>query len=212
MTKEQTSAQDGVGDGSGAEDSETSPKPIATLPPIPVLHNQHLISSRTGEPVRPATVVVAMVAFMLSAAGVAVAYGIHWWQAAHPETYPSSAWLIGWVEPEPGKWLSLTLEAALAAVVALVTGLCGVAGLQAWNGWRWTRWLGPVALVLAGAMTALLSWWGLIAVALALAGCAALFLPRTREFFRQFESHRGTGPTAYRRPEQIFYGRLPRYR
>lgn len=188
------------------------PEQIATLPPMPVLTNETVTSPRTGEPQRPVVAVVALVALLLASVAVAVTYGLHWWAAAHPGSYPTSARLIGWVDPPPGKWLALTLEGALAALAALVAGACGVAAVQAWHGWRWSRWAGVVALVLTGALTALFDWTGLVAVGLALVGAALLFLPAMTRFFREFTSFRSTGRAPYRRPERIFYGRLPRFR
>lgn len=189
-----------------------APKQIATLPPLQELATEPAPSPRTGEPRRPWLVVVALVLMCLAAAGVAVTYALHWWDAAHPAAYPTSARLIEWVEPEPGKWLSLTLEGVLAAVAALVAGVSGAVGFHAWNGWRWTRWAGLVAVALNGAVVALFSWWGLIGLGLSLLATIALFLPPVGEFYRRFEIHRGTRPAPYRRPDAIFYGRLPRFR
>ena len=188
------------------------PKQIATLPPIAVLSNRTPVSPRTGEPRRPAVALVALVLFQLAAAGVAVTYGLHWWAAVHPGTFTTSARLIQWVEPTPGKWLALTLEGALAAAAALVAGACGVAGFQAWNGWKWSRWVGLVALALTGGLAALFDWSALVAVALALLGAGALFLPQMGRFFREFATFRSLGHAPYRRPERVFYGRLPRFR
>lgn len=193
-------------------DATAEPQQIATLPPMPVLTNETSTSPRTGEPRRPAVAVVALVALLLAAVAVAVTYGIHWWAAANPGSYAASARLIGWVDPPPGKWLALTLEGALAALAALVAGACGVAGVQAWHGWRWSRWAGVVALALTGALTALFDWTGLVAVGLALVGAVLLFLPPMTWFFREFAAFRSTGRAPYRRPERIFYGRLPRFR
>ena len=188
------------------------PKQIGTLPPLPVLRDDLVPSPRTGEPRRPAATVVALVAFQAAAAGVAVAYGLHWWAAVHPDTYAASARLIEWVAPPPGKWLALTLEGVLAIIAAIVAAACGVSGFQAWNGWRWSRWAGLVAVALTGALTAVLSWWGLLAAAPAVVGGACLFLPPVTRFFREFAAFRSAGQAPYRRPERIFYGRLPRFR
>ena len=191
---------------------QAEPAPIATLPPLPVLRNEHPRSPRTGEPVRPAVVLAAMIALLLAAAGLAVTYALHWWAAAHPNTYPTSAWLIEWVEPDPGKWLSLTLEGVLALVVAVVAGFSGYVGYHAWHGWRWTRWGAVAATALNGVAAALFGWWGLIGVGLAAAATALLFLPRSGIFFDQFEAHRAHRPVGYQRRERVFYGRLPRFR
>lgn len=188
------------------------PKEIATLPPLPVLKQHDAVSERTGVPVRPVTILVGHILLQVAVAGVVVAYGWHWYRAVFPETYPGSAHLIQWVAPEPGKWLSLTLEGALAALAALVGGACGVAGFQAWNGWKWSRWAGVIAVALTGVLVALMSWVGLAAVVPALIGAALLFLPRSTDFFSRFARHRTTRPLPYRRPDRIFYGRLPRFR
>ncbi|MGO1384543.1 MAG: hypothetical protein ACTHU1_07060 [Arachnia sp.] len=185
---------------------------IATLPPLPVLNNELQTSARTGEPPRPVLALLSLISLSMATAGVALTYGLHWWAAADPANYATSARLIQWVDPEPGKWLALTLEGALAAVAALVGGACGVAAVQAWNGHRWSRWVALVGLALTGALTALFDWSGLVPVALALAGTILLFTPPVTRFFRAFDTFRTVGHTPYRRPERIFYGRLPRYR
>lgn len=185
---------------------------IATLPPLPVLNNELPTSPRTGEPPRPVLALLSLILLSLATAGVAVAYGLHWWAAADPGNYAASARLIQWVDPEPGKWLALTLEGVLAVVAALVGGACGVAGVQAWNGHRWSRWAAIVALTLTGGLTALFDWSGLIPVSLALVATIMLFTPPMTRFFRAFDTFRTVGHTPYRRPERIVYGRLPRYR
>ena len=193
-------------------DAATATEQIATLPPLPVLTNEIRTSPRTGEPHRPVMAVIALVAFLLAALGVAVTYGLHWWAAANPGNYANSARLIEWVEPPPGKWLALTLEGALAAMAALVAAACGIAGVQSWNGRRWSRWAGVVALALTGGLVALFDWSGIAAASLALIGAVLLFLPPMARFFREFATLRSARPSPYRRPERIFYGRLPRFR
>ena len=192
--------------------AQRGPKPIATLPPLPVLQQHDAVSPRTGVPARNATITVGHVLFQVAVLGVAVAYGWHFYRAVNTETYLASAHLIGWLDPEPGKWLSLTLEGAIAALTALTGGALGVAGFQAWNGWRWSRWLGVFAVALTGAYTALVSWVGLAAVIPAALAAIALFLPASSQFFAQFARHRRRQPDRYRRPEHVFYGRLPRFR
>ncbi|MHA6508509.1 hypothetical protein [Tessaracoccus sp. Y1736] len=190
----------------------TEPQPIATLPPIEELHGDVPRSPRTGEPTRPAVVLVSAILQYLAVAALAAAYGWHWWLAAHPDSYATSARLIEWVAPEPGKWLSLTLEGGFAAALVLATGACGVVGFHAWNGWRWTRWGGLAAVALAGGFAAILSDWAFIGLGLAVVGGALLFLPPSTRYFRHWEQVRAIRPEAYRRPSSIFYGRLPRFR
>lgn len=187
-------------------------KQIATLPPLPILRQHEAVSERTGVPVRPALILVAHVLLQVAVAGVVVSYGWHWYRAVFPETYPGSAHLIQWVTPEPGKWLSLTLEGALAALAALVGGACGIAGFQAWNGWKWSRWAGVAAVVLTGVLVALMNWVGLAALIPAVAGTVLLFLPASSGFFNRFARHRAKAPERYRRLDHVFYGRLPRFR
>lgn len=190
----------------------TQPPPIATLPPIEESDGQALCSPSTGEPRRPAVVLVSAVLLYLAASALAAAYGWHWWLAAHPDSYPTSARLIEWLAPEPGKWLSLTLEGGFAAALVLAAGACGVVGFQAWNGWRWTRWGGVVAVALTGGFAVILGDWALIGLGLAVLGGALLFLPPTRRYFRLWDQVRAIRPEVYRRPSSVFYGRLPRFR
>lgn len=190
----------------------TRPPPIATLPPIEESDGDAPCSPRTGEPRRPAVVLVSAVMLYLAVAALAAAYGWHWWLAAHPDSYAVSARLIEWVAPEPGKWLSLTLEGFFAAALVLAAGSCGVVGFQAWNGWRWTRWGGVVAVALTGGFAVILGDWALIGLGLAVLGGALLFLPPTGRYFRQWDQVRAVRPEVYRRPSSVFYGRLPRFR
>lgn len=194
------------------QQSPREPKPIATLPPLPVLKQHEAVSERTGMPVRPKLILLAHILLQVAVLGVIVAYGWHWYRAVFPETYAGSAHLVQWLAPEPGKWLALTLEGVLAALAALVGGACGVAGFQAWNGWKWSRWAGVVAVVLTGVLVALMSWVGLAAVVPAIIGAALLFLPSATEFFARFARHRIKRPDPYRRPDNVYYGRLPRFK
>ena len=189
-----------------------APKEIATLPPLPVLRQDVPLSERTGEPPRPWSVLVGLVLFCLAAAAVTGVYARHWWLAVFPTTYPSSAHLVQWAAPDPGKWLSLTLEGVLALVLVLVAGACAVAGYQAWIGWNWARIISITALALTGVAVLLFDLWALVAVVLALLGTVCVFLPETTRYFRYFEAHRAKREETYRNPTSIFYGRLPRFR
>lgn len=190
----------------------TQDKQIATLPPLEELHGEVALSPRTGEPRRPAVLAIASALLYLAVAAVATAYGHHWWLAVHPEHYPGSARLISWVQPDPGKWLSLTLEGVLAAVTVLAAGAAGVVGLQVWNGWRWARWAGLVAIALLSGFVALTSAWAWPALGLGAVGVGLLFLPPVGRYLAEWERVRGELPERYRRPERIVYGRLPRFR
>ena len=187
-------------------------KEIATLPPLPRTNGHLKLSERTGEPERPWTVTVALAVMCLAAAVIAVVYGGHWWLAVHPPSYPTSAHLLVWIAPDPGKWLSLTLEGVLALIAFLAAGSCGWAGFQGWNGWAFSCWAGVSAIAATGLATATFSLLALVAVALAAIAKLLLFLPATKRFFRDFEVHRQVPSSGWRRPERIFYGRLPRFR
>ncbi len=189
-----------------------APKEIATLPPLPVLRQDVPLSKRTGEPPRPWSVLVGLVLFCLAAVAVTAVYARHWWLAVYPNTYSSSAHLVQWVAPDPGKWLSLTLEGVLALVLVLVAGACAVAGYQAWIGWTWARVISVVALALTGVAVLLFDLWALVGVGLALLGTVCVFLPATTRYFRYFAAHRAKKEETYRTPMRIFYGRLPRFR
>ncbi|NLE98706.1 MAG: hypothetical protein GX596_12080 [Propionibacterium sp.] len=187
-------------------------KEIATLPPLEELDLETPLSPRTGEPRRPALLVVAVVLLYVAVAAVAFSYGWHWYRAAFTETYAVSAHLTGWVEPEPGKWLSLLLEFVYAGLAGLAGAGAGVVGFHAWNGGRWTRWGGLVAVGLAGIMAALVNLWALIAVGIIVVAVGLLFLPPISRYFREWGEVRALEQPRYRRPETIYYGRLPRFR
>ena len=190
----------------------TQPKEIATLPPIEELRRDVVPSPRTGEPRRPWTVFLAAAFGYLALAAVGVSYGIHWWDAVHPESSADSANLLQWVKPEPGKWLSLTLEGAIALAAVVAGGAPAIAGFQAWNGWRWSRWAGLAAVVLTGGWTAIMNNAAFVALGLAVVSAALIFVPPTPRYFSEWAQVRAARPEQYRRPEWIFYGRLPRFR
>lgn len=187
-------------------------KQIATLPPLEELQGGVPLSRRTGEPRRPVVLALASVLLYLAVASAVGAYAWHWWMAAHPASYANSAWLIAWTDPAPGTWLSLTLEVALAAALALAAGAAGIAGFQAWNGWRWARWAGLVAAALMGGFMAITHWYAAVPVGLTALGAGLLFLPPVTRYFRHWTQVRATRPAPYRRPGEIHYGRLARFR
>ncbi|MEZ5084869.1 MAG: hypothetical protein R2722_00975 [Tessaracoccus sp.] len=187
-------------------------KEIQTLPPIEVLHVATPVSPRTGEPPRTAELWGSSIALHLAAAALSGAYAWHWWLAAHPETYPTSARVIAWLEPDPGKWLSLLLEGLLALALVLAAGACSVVGLQVWNGWRWARTASPVVVLLAGLFALALNQPALIGVGLAALGAGLLWLPGVTTYLARWDEIRAQQVEGYRRPDAIFYGRLPRFR
>jgi hypothetical protein len=185
---------------------------IATLPPIEEVRGDVPLSPRTGEPVRPAVLLVSSVLFQLTVVSLGAAYALHWWEAAHPDTYATSARLIEWVSPEPGRWLSLTLEGALAAALVLAAGAAGVVGFHAWTGGAWTRWGGWVAVLLGAGFAVVLGDLAFVGVGLGAVAAGLLLLPRVGRYFREWGEVRGRLPVRYRRPDSIVYGRLARFR
>lgn len=187
-------------------------KEIRTLPPIEVLRQTTPTSPRTGEPPRTPALWVSAILLHVASAALAGAYGLHWWQAAHTETYAASARAIAWLEPEPGKWLSLLIEGLLALALVLAAGACSVVGLQTWNGRRWARTASPLAVALAAGFALALNDWAVIGLVLAAAGAALLWLPSVTVYLRRWDELRAIRQEGYRRPESIHYGRLPRFR
>lgn len=190
----------------------SEPKQIATLPPIEELRDDVPLSRRTGEPRRPVVLGVAAGLLYLAVVGAGVTYALHWWLAADPERYHRSAHLVEWLTPKAGTWQSLLIEGGLAAAVLVAAGAAGVVGFQAWNGWRWARWAGLIAVALMGGFAALTHWWAYLPLGLTAVGAALLFLPPVSRYFREWAKVRSERPVPYRRPERIFYGRLPRFR
>ncbi|WP_296138526.1 hypothetical protein [uncultured Tessaracoccus sp.] len=187
-------------------------KEIATLPPVEELRDDVPLSPRTGEPRRPGVLVVVGVLSYVAIAAIAFAYGWHWYRAAHRETYAISSHLVQWLEPEPGKLLSLVLEFVHACLAGLAGAAAGVVGFQAWNGHRWARAAAPVALTLTGLVAAGTNLHALTALALQLVATVLLFLPPVSRYLDEWERVRTHQPTHHRRPATVFYGRLPRFR
>lgn len=187
------------------------PKEILTFPPLPKVVNEVEISPNTGQPRRHILVVLAVLAGYFAAAATAVMYGLHWWQAVHMETYPNSANLLQWVKPDPGKWLSLTLEAVLAAVAALMAAAPAVIGFNAWNGHRWSRVGSVIALALTVGGAVLFSNWGWIAVGFTAVLTILVWLPGVKNYFHQWELFRAGPPKRPVDHGKIQYGPLPRY-
>lgn len=190
----------------------TEPKQIATLPPIEESRVEVPLSERTGEPRRPAVVVASVLLLYAAAVALAVVYALHWWDAAHPGTYPESARLIAWVSPEPGRWLSLLLEGGFAAAVVLAAGACGVAAYQAWAGVPVSRWAGVSAVALSLGFAIITDNRAFAGFALAGLGAGLLFLSPVTRYLNQWARLRREDRHPYRRPPAIFYGRLPRFR
>lgn len=186
-------------------------KEIATYPPIEISDESTPVSPRTGEPRRTWPITLATTVSYLGIAALAWVYGWHWFRAAYPENYPMSAHLTSWIEPQPGAWLSLTLECCYAALVAFSGAVIGLTGYHAWLGSPRVRRVGFAALVGPILVTVFINWYGLIPLGLAGLSLGAIWLPSAGRFFAQWQQIRQAKVETYRRPDQVFYGRLPRY-
>ena len=71
---------------------------------------------------------------------------------------------------------------------------------------------GLAAVVLTGGWTAIMNNAAFVALGLAVVSAALIFVPPTPRYFSEWAQVRAARPEQYRRPEWIFYGRLPRFR
>ena len=183
--------------------------PIATLvpPPEPVVGVP--IDPRTGEPRRPLVVSIATVLCWLAVAVTGAAALWVYWDAV--DRFAQASWLMGQFVTTPGS-LERVLLAVAVTVIGIIVGTANaIVGYYAWTGYRWTRIAGLVSAALTFGVLVLnqLAW---LAIPVAVAGAALLWLPPAGAFF--------TAWTVRRHPEQVFapptvdvvYGPLARYR
>ena len=184
---------------------------IDTLPPLDVVPDDQLpLSPKTGEPVRPAFLVVSVVLSYLGSAAAAVGLLLAMWHAV--SDYQHSAQLIEWVKPKQVSFLGLFLMVLVVAIGALVAGVIGVIGYCAWCGRGWTRWGGLVVVALS-ALSWLITPITAICMVFAAAAAALLWTPPVTRFFTTFAALRGrSAPRAPFRTEPVVYGTLPRFR
>jgi hypothetical protein len=186
----------------------TVPTEIATLPPLEVTHQaSYPTSPRTGEPKRPAVLMVAIVACWLSVATTIVAFGQWWWQAAHIPTFHASARLLTWTQPDPVSALAITLVLVIAAIAVVMVAAAGLVGYNAWTGQRWVRVAGLICFLVTG-LSFLVSWWFTAAMAPLAVGVGLLWLPPVRRFFDAMAASRTVTPIVHPTTD-IRYGPQP---
>ena len=174
------------------------PAPIGTLVPPPAAVVGVPIAPRTGEPRRPRVVAIATVLCWLA-----------YWDAV--DRFAEASWLMGQFVTAPGSLERVLLAVAVTVIGILVGTVNAILGYYAWTGYRWTRIAGLVSAALTFGVLVLnqLAW---LAIPVAVAGAALLWLPPAGAFF--------TAWTVRRHPEQVFapptvdvvYGPLARYR
>ena len=185
-------------------------KVIATLPPIDALEPALDISEATGQPRRNPVMLVGASLLYASSLVIVVAFGKFWWDAINITDFHASARLLTWTEPRPGSWQSVVWVCVLALMSAAIVAAPAVAAFQAWNGYRWSRIAGLIAAALS-LLAFLLNTWALVAIALAVAGAAVLWLRPVSAYFDQWAAFRAEEPRHPQVFEAVKYGRLPRY-
>jgi hypothetical protein len=205
--------------------------PIAVLPPVDQLDLRPSLSPRTGEPRRPAVLVVALSCFYAAMAVGVVTLVFVWWNAIHMTTFDHAARVIEWLDPRPGtERYAGTWQSIAAAVLLVATGVVMVAGpwLQAFNAWqghRWTRVFGFVCVPISGlawlmttgtptftAWSHWLTWLPWLAVPFSLVGALLMWLPPVRRFLSDFRTVRHPAPPTPPPSSGVVYGPLDRYR
>ena len=185
------------------------PAPIGTLVPPPAAVVGVPIAPRTGEPRRPRVVAIATVLCWLAVAVTGAALLWVYWDAV--DRFAEASWLMGQFVTAPGSLERVLLAVAVTVIGILVGTANAILGYYTWTGYRWTRIAGLVSAALTFGVLVLnqLAW---LAIPVAVAGAALLWLPPAGAFF--------TAWTVRRHPEQVFapptvdvvYGPLARYR
>ncbi|MBO1032376.1 hypothetical protein IPV09_13635 [Tessaracoccus sp. SD287] len=185
-------------------------KVIATLPPIDVLEPPLELSETTGQPRRNPVMLVGAGLLYAASLAVVVAFGKFWWDAINITHFHASARLLGWTTPRPGSWQSVVWVCVIALLAAATTAAPALAAFQAWNGHRWSRILGLAAAGMS-LLTFLLNSWALVAIPLAVAGAAVLWLRPVTAYFDRWAAFRAEAPRHPQVYQNVAYGRLPRY-
>lgn len=164
---------------------------------------------RTGEPQRPATIVIATVLHWLAVAVTGVALLWIYWEAV--ANFANASWLMGQFVTTPGS-LERVLLSVGVTVIGLVIGTTNaIVGYYAWVGYRWTRIAAPISAGLTVSALVLnpLAW---AAIPAAIVGAGLLWLPPSARFFRTWQGRRHPGQAFAPPVVDVYYGPLPRYR
>jgi len=156
---------------------------IATLPPLePDAEQAYPLSARTGEPSRPLLLLVAIVLCWISVACTVAAFAWWWSQAAHIPTFPTSARLLQWTNPDPVSALAIVMVILVGIIALLMVAAAGTTAYNSWAGQRWIRVAGLVCLGVTG-LSFLLNWWFSVAMIPLAIGVGLLWLPPATRFF-----------------------------
>ncbi len=195
----------------GREMQHSEAPPIQTLPPIDVIEQLVPLSEATGQPRRD-TVMIIGISFLYAATVAAAAgYGKSWWDAIHVAGFAESSRLIEMTDPRPGSWQSVVWVVVLALIALAMTSSAAISAFNAWNGHRWSRVASLGATVLS-ALAYFVNEWAWVAVPLAVVGTIILWLPPVGRYFHHWALFRSGEPAEATEWEDVFYGRLPRYR
>ena len=190
--------------------------------PVPPKSAPAALNRRTGEPRRPWTIWLA--SSLLLASSLAAVVGLAWamWDLASPfvlrgeeyvkeDRFAVATWLSGRWVTEPGSAARVALAVAVTLIGFLVAAASATVAFYAFRGYRWTRIGGLVALgVSLGTLTLNLPSW--VAIGLAAAGAAPLWLPPTKGYFDRWAAQRNPAVSFAEPLTDVFYGPLPRFR
>ncbi len=183
---------------------------IRILLPAPAGVAAYPVSPRTGEPVRPVPLGIAV--GLLVAGGVVSSAGLVkvLWDCATVTGYHTAARVLEWTTPKPVSFLTIVMVITIGAIGAAVATAAGAIAYNAWNGRGWTRIGGPVAVAIS-ALTILLNPLAMVAMIPVAVGAGLLWLPQVGRYFAVWRLIR-TSPLIRRGwAENVVYGTLPRY-
>ena len=156
---------------------------IATLPPlIPLEELGYPLSGRTGEPVRPRLLLVAIGLAWLSVAAVVAAYAGWWWVSSGVTGFEGAARLTQWTKPDPLSALAIIMVILIGLIALLMVAAAGTVAYNAWAGAAWVRVGGLIAIGVQ-ALSGLLNWWYSLAMVPLIAAVVLLWLPQVKPFF-----------------------------
>jgi len=173
---------------------QLEPGTIATWPALtPEAEKRYPLSTRTGEPRRPRTLMAAIIASWVSVACTIVAFGAWWWHAVHIPTFVSSARLLTWTHPDPVSALAIVMVILVGLIGLIMVAAAGTVAYNAWTGRRWIRVGALVCLAVTG-LSFLLTWWFSVAMIPLAAAAVLLWLPAVNRFFTAMDDRQKAEP------------------
>lgn len=167
---------------------------VATLPALPPdAASPRRLSHRTGEPRRPGILIAAIVAAWTSVAVTIVAFAWWWWNAAHITTFPTSARLVAWFNPDPVSATAIILVIAVGLVALLMVAAAGAVAYNAWAGHRWIR-VGALVCLAVTATSYLATWWFTAAMCPLAVAAVLLWFPPAKRFFADMDDYHHVEP------------------